>query len=148
MGGRTITTDGIFLDKNDDAHQLIHWQTSLTKPIGRSLSNMQYGNHLPQTAHGQTPVKYSRGIKSMDPNFLQRCRVWDHRATSSTTRLQDGKRIPKFTSVRDLECTWDCRINILRLSVSPPIYRPEMLTTPVPRRAIYFCTRNRFRRTL
>ena len=80
-------------------HQLIHWPDQFDKanwPFALEHA-IAIWNHLPRTAHGQTPIEIFTGLKTQDPQFLLRCRVWGSPCYVLDPRLQDGKRIPKFT---------------------------------------------------
>ena len=80
-------------------HQLIHWPDQFDKanwPFALEHS-INVWNNMPRARHGQTPLELFTGIKSPNRHLLNRVRVWGSPCYVLDPRLQDNKKIPKFS---------------------------------------------------
>ena len=124
-------------------HQLIHWPEQFDKanwPFALEHS-INVWNNMPRTQHGQTPLELFTGLKSPNRHLLNRVRVWGSPCYVLDPRLQDNKKIPKFSKRSRMgmyvgfsdqhSTTVGCVLNLQTGSISPQyhIIHDEEFTT-------------------
>ena len=80
-------------------HQLLHWPAAFDLknwPSAMEQAVFLY-NHMPSERNSLAPVELFTGTKLFSYDALSRARVWGCPCYVLDPRLQDGKRIPKFT---------------------------------------------------
>ena len=88
-----------YLARSMMLHQLLHWPAAFDLknwPTAMEQALFLY-NHLPKERNGLAPVELFTGQKLASYDALTRARVWGCPCYVLDPRLQDGKKLPKFT---------------------------------------------------
>ena len=80
-------------------HQLLHWPARFRADYWPfAMTHAVYlWNHLPKRRNGLTPFELFSSCKQTDHNDLLRARVWGCPVYVLDPKLQDGKKLPKWT---------------------------------------------------
>ena len=80
-------------------HQLIHWPQAFDDTLWPFAMEhaVNVWNHLPKVKHGLSPFELFTGIKSPNHDFIRSCRVWGCPVYVLDPKLQDSKKLPKWT---------------------------------------------------
>ena len=80
-------------------HQLIHWPTQFDAALWPfAMEHAVYlWNNMPKERHGLTPAELFSGIKSHQDEAITRARIWGCPVYVLDPKLQDGKKIPKWS---------------------------------------------------
>jgi hypothetical protein len=80
-------------------HQMIHWPACFDAALWPFAMEhaVELWNHMPQQRGGLTPLEQFTGTKSFSYDVIQRARVWGCPVYVLDPKLQDGKKLPKWS---------------------------------------------------
>ena len=80
-------------------HQLLHWPSAFQADLWPFAMEhaVHIWNSLPREGHSMTPTELFTGLKQFDHQNLLRSRVWGCPTFVLDPKLQDGKKLPKWT---------------------------------------------------
>jgi hypothetical protein len=94
-GVQTITSWALALMM----HQMIHWPACFDAALWPFAMEhaVELWNHMPHQRGGLTPLEQFTGTKSFSYDVIQRARVWGCPVYVLDPKLQDGKKLPKWS---------------------------------------------------